>query len=92
MNLEEAARWLPPARLALRELVAARRTLVILEGQLVRSARLGGASWTDLAQDLQLTRQGARQRHLTIDPRATGRRPRSAFRLDGDRARANTDR
>jgi hypothetical protein len=83
VDLEEAGRWLPPERLALREVVAARRALATLEAQLVCCARRGGASWTQLAQDLQLTRQGARQRHLKIDPVATRPRRRRPSFLDG---------
>ncbi len=60
--------WLSPVRLALREIVAIRRALEQLEAQLVGTARLEGWSWTDLAEDLALTRQGARQRHLANDP------------------------
>jgi erythromycin esterase-like protein len=55
-------------RRALRAIVAVRRVLDELEAELVRTARLEGASWTHLGRDLGLTRQGARRRHLEIDP------------------------
>ena len=56
------------AGLALREIAALRRVLDSLEAELVRNARLDGASWTTIAAELGLTRQGARRRHLAIDP------------------------
>lgn len=59
---------------ALREIVALRTLLDGLEADLVRRARLEGASWTMIAAELGLTRQGARARHLAIDP--LPRRPR----------------
>lgn len=53
---------------ALRELVAARAALDSLEAMLVVRARSHGATWSDLATSLGLSKQGARKRYLAIDP------------------------
>jgi hypothetical protein len=53
---------------ALRELVAARAALDSLETSLVVCARSRGASWSELATTLGLSKQGARKRHLAVDP------------------------
>jgi hypothetical protein len=53
---------------ALRELVAARSALDSLEAMLVVRARSSGATWSDLAVCLGLSKQGARKRYLAIDP------------------------
>lgn len=55
-------------RSGLREVVAARAALDSLEAQLVVHARLGGCTWAELAQDLELTAGGVRRRHLAVDP------------------------
>jgi hypothetical protein len=61
----------------LREIAAARVALEALESALVVRARLGGATWTELGSLLALTKQGARARHLAIDPvYAAARQPR----------------
>lgn len=52
----------------LRELVATRAALDSLEATLVTRARLAGATWSELAAPLGLSKQGVRQRHLPIDP------------------------
>ena len=52
----------------LRELVATRAALESLESSLVAQARLDGATWTQIGRILGLTKQGARARHLSIDP------------------------
>lgn len=71
---------LPAARRALRELAAARPVLANVESRLVVVARRQGASWGDVAADLGITRQGARQRHLAVDPIAASRsKPISAL-------------
>lgn len=53
---------------ALREIVTARAALDSLERMLVVRARSHGATWSDLAQPLGLSKQGTRRRHLAIDP------------------------
>jgi hypothetical protein len=53
---------------ALRELVATRAAIDSLEATLVVRARSEGATWDDLAAALGLSKQGARRRHLAIDP------------------------
>lgn len=53
---------------ALRELVAARAALDSLETMLVVRARSSGATWSDLAASLGLSKQGVRKRYLAIDP------------------------
>lgn len=55
-------------RRGLREVVAARKALDALESQLVARARARGYKWPALAEDLGLTPQGARKRHLAVDP------------------------
>jgi len=55
-------------RAGLREVVAARATLDLLEARLVIHARRNGCTWAELGQDLQLTAAGARRRHLAVDP------------------------
>lgn len=55
-------------RTGLREVVAARAALASLERELVVGARLRGYGWTVIADDLQLSPQGARKRHLDADP------------------------
>ena len=52
----------------LREIVATRRVLDTMESTLVAKAREDGATWAQLGELLGLTRQGARARHLVIDP------------------------
>lgn len=74
-------RPLPATRRALRDVVAARAVLATLESQLVVAAREQGVSWGALAADLGITRQGARQRHLTVDPVAA-RRPKPQSAMD----------
>jgi hypothetical protein len=74
MSFDEM-RYLPAHRRALREVVAARAVLETLESQLVVVARRRGVSWGELALDLGITPQGARQRHLAVDPVAA-RRPK----------------
>ena len=76
---------------ALRELVRLRRLLTSLESELVRTARLEGESWTTIAEALGLTRQGARQRHLAVDPLPPRRRQRVSG-LDAYLARLRADR
>lgn len=66
--------YLPAARRALREVVGARAALERLESKLVVAARRRGVSWGELGADLGITPQGARQRHLAVDPVA--RRPK----------------
>jgi hypothetical protein len=53
---------------ALRELVSTRVALESLERTLVARARLHGATWSDLAGPLGLSKQGVRRRHLATDP------------------------
>jgi hypothetical protein len=77
----EDAQLLPWCRRAIREVVAARSVLDALESQLVITAREQGASWGALAADLGVTRQGARQRHLAVDPVAA-RRPKPQSAMD----------
>ena len=71
----EDTRLLSANRRALREVVAARAALKTVESKLVVAAREQGASWGTLAADLGLSPQGARQRHLAVDPIAL-RRPK----------------
>jgi hypothetical protein len=52
----------------LREIVATRRMLDSIESKLVAKAREDGATWAQLGELLGLTRQGARARHLIVDP------------------------
>ena len=61
---------------ALREIVAARAALESLEQTLVARARSHGASWSDLAEPLGLSKQGVRKRHLARDPVFARRRQR----------------
>ena len=82
---------LSPERRALREIVAVRRVLDSLEAELVRTARLDGASWTQLGRDLELTRQGARRRHLDIDP-LPRRQARRTSGFDAFMARLKAER
>ena len=56
----------------LREIVATRRVLDSMESKLVAKAREDGATWAQLGELLGLTRQGARARHLLIDPVSAG--------------------
>ena len=53
---------------ALREITAVRGVLDALEGKLIVRARGSGATWSELAGPLGLSKQGARKRHLAIDP------------------------
>ena len=53
---------------ALREIVAVRKAIDSLERTLVARARLHGATWSDLAAPLGLSKQGTRRRHLAVDP------------------------
>ena len=53
---------------ALREIVEVRAALDSLEATLVARARSRGATWSELADPLSLSKQGARKRHLAIDP------------------------
>ena len=61
---------------ALREIVAVRSAVDSLEATLVARARLRGATWSELAAALDLSKQGARKRHLAIDPVFARRRAR----------------
>ena len=63
-------------QIGLREIVAARAALDSLETALVVRARLTGAGWRELGALLGLTKQGARARHLAVDPIFGGRRQR----------------
>jgi hypothetical protein len=64
---------------ALGQLVASRRALVELEAELVVRARRNGATWSDIAEPLGLSKQAVRKRHLAIDPiYAQRRRPTTA--------------
>ena len=90
----DETRFLPAERRALREVVAVRAVLQTLESTLVVSARRRGVSWGELAVDLGITPQGARQRHLAVDPMA--RRPKrqsamNAFYAELDAAIAAGD-
>jgi hypothetical protein len=53
---------------ALLEVAVARRALADLEAALVVQARAVGATWTEIAAPLSLTKQGVRKRHLAVDP------------------------
>ena len=53
---------------ALREIVAVREVLETLESTLIVRARKNGATWSQLAGPLGLSKQGARKRHLAVDP------------------------
>jgi hypothetical protein len=53
---------------ALLEVTVARRALADLEASLVVQARAVGATWTEIAAPLSLTKQGVRKRHLAVDP------------------------
>ena len=75
MTSFDETRYLPAERRALRELVAVRAALEALESKLVVAARRRGVSWGELAVDLGITPQGARQRHIAVDPVAA-RRPK----------------
>ena len=66
---------------ALRELVAARAALDSLEATLVARARSSGATWSELAAPLGLSKQGIRKRHLAIDP-IFARRPSKPPTID----------
>lgn len=55
-------------RTGLREILAARAVLDALEAQLIAGARNRGYAWRVLGEDLGLTRQGVRKRHLVVDP------------------------
>jgi len=86
----DETRFLLASRRALREVVAARAVLETLESKLVVAAREQGVSWGELAVDLGITPQGARQRHLAVDPIAA-RRPKrqsamAAFHAELDAA------
>jgi len=50
-------------RKALRELESTRAALDRLEAALVQRARFGGATWSEIAADLQVGRETARRRH-----------------------------
>ncbi len=52
----------------LRSIAAARAALDVREAETVARARLSGATWVDVGQSLGLSKQGARKRHLAIDP------------------------
>lgn len=52
----------------LRRIAAARAELDVQEAETVARARLTGATWVDVGQSLGLSKQGARKRHLAIDP------------------------
>jgi hypothetical protein len=52
----------------LEAIVAARGALDSLERTLVARAREHGATWSELGELLGLSKQGARRRHLAIDP------------------------
>ena len=52
----------------LEAIVAARGALDSLERTLVVRAREHGATWSELCGPLGLSKQGARRRHLAIDP------------------------
>ena len=65
----------------LREIVSARAALDSLERTLVVRARLQGATWSDLAGPLGLSKQGVRRRHLANDP-IFARRPHSPPTID----------
>lgn len=94
MTSFDETRFLPAERQALRDLVAVRAALETLESKLVVSARRRGASWGELAVDLGITPQGARQRHLAVDPLARPKRQSvmSAFYAELDAAIARGDR
>jgi hypothetical protein len=72
--------YLPADRRALPQVVAARAALETLESSLVVSARRRGVSWGELGVDLGITPQGARQRHLAVDP--VPRRPKRQSAMD----------
>ena len=61
----------------LEAIAAARGALDSLERTLVARAREHGATWSELGGPLGLSKQGARRRHLAIDP-IFARRPRRA--------------
>lgn len=63
-------------RRGLRQIVAIRTALDTLEPLLVVAARKQGATWAHLAADLGITPQGARQRHVAVDPIAVRRSTR----------------
>lgn len=65
-----------PIDSALREICALRRVLDSLESSLVVRGRLDGKSWSQLAEPLGLSKQGARKRHLGVDPVAARRSSR----------------
>ena len=81
MTSFDETRLLPANRRALREVVAAQAALKSLESKLVAAAREQGVSWGALAVDLGITPQGARQRHLGVDPVAA-RRPKRESAMD----------
>ena len=65
----------------LEAIVAARGALDSLERMLVARAREHGATWSELGEPLGLSKQGARRRHLAIDP-IFARRPRRPPTID----------
>jgi uncharacterized protein YggE len=67
--------------LGLREIVAVRVALESLEAALVARARAQGATWSELAPLLGLSKQGVRTRHLAIDP-VFARRPQRPPTID----------
>ena len=81
MSEFEEMRLLSANRRALREVVAARAALKTVESKLVVAAREQGTSWSELAADLGISPQGARQRHLAVDPVAS-RRPKRKSAMD----------
>jgi hypothetical protein len=60
---------------ALREIAAVRAAMDSLEVTLVARARSRGATWSELAGPLNLSKQGARKRHLATDPITARRSP-----------------
>lgn len=52
----------------LREIAAARLALDAREAALVVRARSCGATWAELGRSLGVSKQGARKRHLAVDP------------------------
>ncbi len=61
-------RRVPPSRQALRELVALRAALDLLEARLVSEARGERCSWADIAFDLGISKQSAHRKHRSHDP------------------------
>jgi hypothetical protein len=58
---------------ALRNVVQARAALDAIEAEIVAGARLAGYSWAAIGECLELSRQGARKRHRSVDPPASER-------------------